>query len=67
MTLETLREIVARIPDSLDRSDLFFTNVERLMRESQLPELSADSRTFFATTTAQMSADRDRHGSADGA
>ncbi len=54
MTLQTLRDIVARIPDSLDRSDRFFTNVERIIRESQLPQLSADSRTFFATTTAQM-------------
>ena len=28
-TLETLREIVGRIPESLDRSDRFFTNVDR--------------------------------------
>ena len=53
-TLRTLREIVARIPDSLDRSDRFFTNVERIFQESQLPALSADSRTFFATTSAQI-------------
>jgi ABC-type transporter Mla subunit MlaD len=53
-TLETLREIVARMPDSLDRSDRFFTNVERIMHESQLPTLSADSRKFFATTSAQI-------------
>ena len=39
---ETIREIVARIPDSLDRSDRFFTNVERIVRESELPALSAD-------------------------
>jgi len=54
MTLQTLREIVVRIPDSLDRSDRFFTNVERIIRESQLPQLSADSRAFFTATTAQM-------------
>ena len=36
-TLQTLREIVGRIPDSLDRSDRFFTNVERIVQESQLP------------------------------
>jgi len=53
-TLETLREIVARMPDSLDRSDRFFSNTERIMHESQLPALSADSRKFFATTSAQM-------------
>ena len=54
-TLQTLRDIVARIPASLDRADRFFTNVERIARESQLPELSADSRKFFATTSAQVS------------
>jgi ABC-type transporter Mla subunit MlaD len=53
-TLQTLREIVARMPDSLDRSDRFFTNTERIIHESQLPALSADSRKFFATTSAQI-------------
>jgi hypothetical protein len=54
MTLQTLRGIVARMPDSLDRSDRFFTNTERIMHESQLPTLSADSRKFFTTTSAQI-------------
>ena len=53
-TLQTLREIVARMPDSLDRSDRFFDNTNRIMRESELPTLSADSRKFFATTSAQI-------------
>jgi hypothetical protein len=53
-TLQTLESIVARIPVSLDKSDRFFTNTERLMHESQLPALSADSRKFFATTSAQI-------------
>ena len=53
-TLQTLREIVARMPDSLDRSDRFFDNTDRIMRESDLPTLSADSRNFFATTIAQI-------------
>jgi paraquat-inducible protein B len=53
-TLQTLREIVGRIPDSLDRSDRFFTNVERTVQDSQLPALSADSRKFFTTTSAQV-------------
>ena len=53
-TLQTLREIVARMPESLDRSDRFFSNVERIMLESQLPALSADSRQFFTTTSAQI-------------
>jgi hypothetical protein len=53
-TLQTLREIVTKIPDSLDRSDRFFTNVGRIMQESQLPALSADSRKFFTTTSGQI-------------
>jgi methyl-accepting chemotaxis protein len=53
-TLQTIRQIVTRIPDSLDRSDRFFTNVEHIVRESQLPALSGDSRKFFTTTSAQM-------------
>ena len=53
-TLQTLREIVARVPGSLDRSDRFFTNIERIFRESDLQALSTDSRKFFSTTTAQM-------------
>ncbi len=53
-TLQTLREVVARMPDSLDRSDRFFDNTDRIMRESDLPTLSVDSRKFFATTSAQI-------------
>ena len=53
-TLQTLIEIVSRMPDSLERSDRFFSNVERTIQESQLPALSADSRKFFATTSAQI-------------
>ena len=53
-SLRTLEAIVARIPDSLDRSDRFFANVERIFRESELPALSADSRKFFTTTSMQI-------------
>jgi ABC-type transporter Mla subunit MlaD len=53
-TLQTVTEIVRRVPESLDRSNQFFTNVERIFQESQLPALSADSRTFFTTTSAQI-------------
>jgi len=53
-TLQTLTGVVARMPYSLDRSDRFFTNTERIMHESQLPALSADSRKFFTTTSAQI-------------
>jgi len=53
-TLQTVHDIITRIPASLDRSDRFFTNVERVMREANLPALSADSRAFFTTTSAQI-------------
>jgi hypothetical protein len=55
-TLEVLREVVARMPNSLDRADRFFTNVERVISESELPTLSVDSRKFFSTTSAQIEA-----------
>lgn len=54
-TLRTFSDIVARIPDSLTRTEHFFATVERIIRESDLPALSADSRTFFSTSTAQIS------------
>jgi len=53
-TLQVLREIIAKLPASLDRSDRFFTNVERVIEDSQLPAFSADSRQFFTTTSAQI-------------
>ena len=54
VTLATLRELIARMPDTLDRSDRFFDNTDRIMRESDLPAMSAESRKFFATTSAQI-------------
>ena len=53
-TLQILTEIIARMPDSLERIDRSFSNVARITQESQLPALSADSRKFFATTSAQI-------------
>jgi len=53
-TLEVLREIITKLPASLDRSDRFFSDMEKIMQESQLPAFSADSREFFATTSAQI-------------
>jgi len=53
-TLRTLAEIVSKVPESLDRSNRFFTNVERIVQDSHLPELSADSREFFSTTSEQI-------------
>ena len=53
-TLQVLREIITKMPDTLDRSNQFFTNVERIFRESELPALSADSRKFFSTTSSQI-------------
>jgi len=62
-TLQTMEAIVTRVPASLDRSDRFFDSVERVIRETELPALSADSRRFFTTTAeqmAQISANLDR-------
>ena len=53
-TLQTLREIIVKLPASLDRSDRFFTNVEGIIQESNLPAFTADSRQFFTTTSARI-------------
>jgi paraquat-inducible protein B len=53
-TLETVREIIARLPQSMDRTERFLTTVESVLRDSDLPALSADLRTFSTTTTARM-------------
>jgi paraquat-inducible protein B len=53
-TLQTLREIISKLPASIDRTDQFFANVERIMNDSQLPAFSADSRRFFATTSERI-------------
>lgn len=51
---QTVREIVGKMPDTLDRTNQFFSNIEHVFKESELPALSADSRRFFATTSAQI-------------
>jgi ABC-type transporter Mla subunit MlaD len=53
-TLQALTEIVGKMPDSFERGEQFFNNADRIVRDSQLPALSADSRKFFTTTSAQM-------------
>lgn len=53
-TMQVLTEIIGRVPGSLDRSDRFFTNVERILQESALPALSADLRSFATSGTAQL-------------
>jgi len=53
-TLKTLTVLVGKMPDSFQRGQEFFTNADRIIRDSQLPQLSADSRKFYATTSAQM-------------
>jgi paraquat-inducible protein B len=53
-TLQLHKEIIDKLSASLDRNDKFFTHIEGMVRQSDLPALSADSRKFFTTTTAQM-------------
>ena len=53
-TFETLTQVVARMPSTLDRSDRFFQKLERTMNESRLPTLSADTRKFFNSTSSQI-------------
>ena len=53
-TFQNLSAVIARMPYSLDRGDRFFTHVEQIMHQSDLPALSADSRKFFNTTSTQI-------------
>ena len=53
-TLDTLTEIIARMPTSLDRTDRFFTSLGRTIHQSELPALSVELRNFFNTTSAQI-------------
>lgn len=53
-TLKVLREIVARIPESLDLGNRFLTNVQQIIEQSELPALSSDTRKFLSTTTNQL-------------
>jgi len=53
-TMQTLEAVLSRIPDSLDRSNQFFSNMERIVQTSDLPALSAESRAFFTTTSEKI-------------
>ena len=53
-TLNTLREIINRMPESIDRTNRFFTHIEGLLRDTDLPALSADSRKFLTATSTQL-------------
>ncbi len=62
-TLSTLADVVAKIPDALERNDRILTDLHRIVRDTQLPELSADLRAFARTTSTEMTqiaADVDR-------
>ena len=41
--VDTAEQIVARLPTTLDKSDAFFTNADKILRESELPEFSKDA------------------------
>jgi len=53
-TLQNLSQMVTRIPETLDRSNRFFAGVEQILRESDLPALSADSRKFLTSSSVQL-------------
>jgi len=53
-TFETLRDIIARVPAGLNRSEQFLNQIDRILRESELPALSASLRTFSTESTSQI-------------
>lgn len=64
-TLETVEVVATRLPTTLDHADSFFTNVERILEESDLPATSAESRALFATLQ-RLSRDVERLAGEDG-
>ena len=68
-TFTTLADIVTKIPDILERDDRILADMHSIVRDSQLPELSADLRAFSRTAgtqMAQIAADVDRVIGAEG-
>ncbi len=68
-TLSTLADVVAKIPDTVERNDRILADIHSIVRDSHLPELSADLRAFSRTTSTQMTqiaADVDRVIGAEG-
>ena len=53
-TLASLQQVMEKLPESFERNDRILTDLHRIVRESQLPELSADLRAFSRTTSTQM-------------
>jgi paraquat-inducible protein B len=49
-----LEQIVARLPETLDRGDRFFETADRVLVESDVPALSAEARAFFANASEDV-------------
>ena len=52
--LERTEVIMARLPDTLDRTDRFFDSGDQVFRDSQIPELSQDVREWLQSTSRQV-------------
>ena len=51
---ETIEKITSEVPGSIKRTDAFFADMERIIRDANLPVTSADSRKFFSTSSVEM-------------
>jgi phospholipid/cholesterol/gamma-HCH transport system substrate-binding protein len=52
--LNRTEQVMARLPETLDRTDRFFASGDRVFRESQIPELSDDVRDWLRTSSEQL-------------
>jgi len=52
--LERTEQVMARLPETLDRTDRFFDSGERVLRDSQIPEVSRDVREWLQSTSRQV-------------
>jgi paraquat-inducible protein B len=51
---ETIEKITSEVPGSIKRTDAFFADIERIIRDANLPAMAADSRKFFSTSSSEM-------------
>ena len=51
---EAIEKISDEVPGSIKRTDGFFADIERIIRDANLPAMAADSRKFFSTSNSEM-------------
>ena len=51
---ETIEKITNEVPGSIKRTNAFLDNIERIIRDANLPAMAGDTRKFFSTSSSEM-------------